>query len=45
MDKRHYAHSIDVENDEYSLYFATNDEELFMKMQMFIGTNCREWWV
>ena len=45
MNEKHYAHSIDVENEDYTLYFATNNEELFKKMEMFVGTNCKEWWI
>lgn len=45
MSGQSYNHVIDVENEEYTLYFGTDDEELFKKMQYFIGGNMREWWL
>ena len=45
MTEKDYKHSINVENEEYSLYFATDDEQLFLNMRMFLGTNLKEWWI
>jgi len=45
MTEKNYKHSINVENEEYNLYFATDDEQLFLHMRMFLGTQLKEWWI
>ena len=42
---KEYKHSINVENDELKLYFATDDEELFKKVTYCIGSKTKEWWI
>ena len=45
MTDKEYKHSIDVEDENFKLYFATNDEEIFKKMKMFMGTKFAQWWL
>ena len=45
QEKENLKHSINVENEEYDLYFATDDEQLFLHMRMFLGTQLKEWWI
>lgn len=44
MAEKEYKHSIDVEEEDFKLYFATDDEEVFKNMEMFIGTKFAKWW-